>query len=128
MVSYCLEKERYIESDSKHCSIVFLKNKIFSISINSGYHAEINSLRKYFNVKNTKSKRKYFNILVIRVKENKLQNSKPCLHCINNIKQYDFCKYIFYSTGNGNEIKKEKNGVITNNHISRGNKKLLIVA
>ena len=66
---------------------------------------------------------KKVNLLVIRIdKNNKLQMAKPCSHCLETIKQLNIIKNIYYSTGNGDEIKCEKITNIENIHVSRGNR------
>jgi hypothetical protein len=66
---------------------------------------------------------KKVNLLVIRIdKNNKLQMAKPCLQCLTTIKKMNIIKNIYYSTGNGDEIKCEKITEIENIHVSRGNR------
>lgn len=90
-----------------------------------GIHAEhdaINRLKPLYRKKNLQN----INILVIRLsKNNKLQNSKPCANCIENMrilpekKGYKI-KNIYYSSDNGDIIKTSlKNLENENLHYSR---------
>lgn len=75
-----------------------------------GIHAEhdaINKLKPLYRKKRLES----INLLVIRFsKNNKLQNSKPCVNCIQNMKNLPEkkgykIKNIYYSNDNGDIIK-----------------------
>lgn len=74
-----------------------------------GIHAEQAALSKLVPLKNKNIKK--INILVIKIsKKNKLQSSKPCLKCIDIMKDLPkkgyYVKNIYYSDTNGNIIKK----------------------
>jgi cytidine deaminase len=75
-----------------------------------GIHAEHDAIRKLRPLKK-QNKKKLINILVIRLSaKNKLQTSKPCINCIETMKNlpdklgYKIQK-VFYSDGSGNIVK-----------------------
>jgi len=75
-----------------------------------GLHAECDVLGKLLPLK-YKKKLELVNLLVIRLsKTNKIQSSKPCINCINQMKTIPKNKgykiqNIYYSDGEGNIIK-----------------------
>lgn len=88
-----------------------------------GRHAEIDAMMKLPSVQN-KKKRVYINLIVIRVnKKGHLKNSKPCIHCIeqlSRLKNYKI-KYVFYSDEDGEISKKKFSELIVsdNKYVSR---------
>lgn len=90
-------------------------------------HAEIDGLRKMRIQQsiNPKIARSTFDIVVIRFsKTGKLGISRPCYHCLKSLNESDInIKYVYYSTGNGNEIVRETLNEMMNDdmaHISSG--------
>lgn len=66
---------------------------------------------------------KKLEIVVIRTDNNgNLKNSKPCSHCIKNMKLFNI-KYVYYSTDDG-KIIKERVENLTTDHLSGGQKNL----
>lgn len=77
----------------------------FTIDENRYYfpscHAEIEAIMKI--LPNKKNLSKKFDLYVSRIKNDEFKNSKPCLHCINFIKNIGCIKRVIYTTGT-NEI------------------------
>ena len=92
-------------------------NKMGDINGNeAGIHAEHDAINKLKYLDRNK-KLESINLLVIRFsKNNKLQNSKPCANCIQNMrylpqkKGYKI-KNIFYSNDNGEIVKSSLNNL-----------------
>lgn len=125
-VDYCLKNKKFININNKHCSVVFYKKNIYTKSVNTfDGHAEINSLVK-LSLNHKKIKK--FNILVIRLGTDiTFGNSKPCLYCLEYLHRfYNQCKYVYYSTGNEREIKREKLNTIKTEHVSKSKKYLKV--
>jgi len=95
------------------------KDSILSFGVNQngddkgivpGIHAECDAINKLIPNKNKKHF-KQINIMVIRLsKKNKLQSSKPCAYCIENMKILPqkkgyIIKNIYYSDENENIVK-----------------------
>lgn len=97
-------------------------------------HTEISSLLKYYgrsfqNVKGQwricekKYQPKKVSLFVVRIdRDNNPKMAKPCLHCLESLQKLNVVKNIYYTTGNGDEVKCEKIRDITNNHVSHGNR------
>jgi hypothetical protein len=90
-------------------------------------HAEIDGLRKMkmYQTNNPKRIRETYDIVVIRFsKTGKLGISRPCLHCLKTLYSSNInIKYVYYSTGNNNEIVRERLIDMLNDdvvHISSG--------
>jgi hypothetical protein len=81
-----------------------------SAGLTPGIHAEYDAIRKLLPLKNNK-KPKNINILVIRISgKNKLQSSKPCVKCIECMKQMPSrlgykIQNVYYSNNNGEIVK-----------------------
>ena len=84
----------------------------------SSLHAEASAMISFFGKKLswsrklgcvlTKKKNKKYAILVVRMgTDDCLSNARPCYNCLNMAKQLNI-GFIYYSTGNGNKIRKEK--------------------
>jgi cytidine deaminase len=98
-----------------------------------GIHAEHNALLKLKPLK-LRKKLESINILVVRLsKNNRLQESKPCFNCIQNMsilpqqKGYKL-NNIYYSDNDGNIVKTSLNKLKNDEeiHISRFYRKQLI--
>lgn len=113
-----------------HMACLFIKNQILSLGFNhqtnesSTIHAEQNAISKLPVRRSKKLKR--INLLVVRTsKSGKLNNSRPCLHCIRSMTAktplYGYkIHYVYFSTDDGS-IKKTKLSELTQckeNHIS----------
>ena len=78
--------------------------------IEPGVHAEYDAIRKLMPLKR-KKKLENINILVIRINgKNKLQSSKPCVYCIETMKNLPpklgySIKNVFYSNNEGDIVK-----------------------
>ena len=78
-----------------------------------GIHAEEDAIRKLSPLKNKRLTN--INILVIRISgKNKLQSSKPCVNCIECMKQMPVrlgysIKNVYYSNDNGEIVKSNIN-------------------
>lgn len=90
-----------------------------------GIHAEHDAINRLKPLNRNKHLQN-INILVIRLsKKSKIQNSKPCLNCIENMKILPArkgyrIKYIYYSNYDGNIIKCSLNDLENENpHYSR---------
>jgi hypothetical protein len=96
------------------------KAKILSYGFNQmgselipGIHAEEDAIRKLSPLKNKRLTN--INILVIRISgKNKLQSSKPCVNCIECMKQMPVrlgysIKNVYYSNDNGEIVKSNIN-------------------
>lgn len=107
------------QEKNKHCSVTFnSKFKIINISNNyRNTHAETNVIKnKNQNIKN---------ILIIRIdKIGNLLYSKPCFHCVTELKKTNI-KNIIYSLDT-NQLKKDKITELENSHISRSKRSLLL--
>ena len=81
-------------------------------------HAEIKLLSKLSDIF-TRS----ISILVIRLsKDGKLKESKPCYHCLQQMKMSGIpIKYVYYSTSNGNIIR-ETFSKMQSNYITKGSR------
>ncbi len=107
-----------IKNMYKHAAVIFSKDCTFSYGENryncrnknagsdfsSTIHAEENAIRKLPPLPRNK-KLKRVDILVIRANKASLGNSKPCLHCLQKLKNLPRQGYIvdkiFYSTMDG---------------------------
>lgn len=129
ILSQLMEKAESVECGFKHAAALVKHGKIYywSVNDNSDYysHAETSLLYK-FEKKwlkspqlSKKKKMSKYNIYIIRVKKDNLALSKPCLHCIEQIKKRNI-KKIYYSVENN--IVCEKSKYITTRHISRRNR------
>ena len=89
-----------------------------------GIHAEYDAIRKLLPIKNKRLTN--INILVIRISgKNKLQSSKPCVNCIECMKQIPArlgykIQNVYYSNENGEIVKSNiKNLENEEKHYSR---------
>ena len=93
-------------------------------------HAELNSLKRFRHVMSSKNlNNKHVDLLVIRLtKSNKLGESRPCFHCLEQlIKSNVNIRYVYYST-NDETIEREKFSTMINSsktYVSYGHKKRL---
>ena len=85
-------------------------------------HAEMDGLRriKTHHSLNPKRNKDSYDIIVIRLsKSGKLGISRPCYHCVKSLNDSNInIKYVYYSTGNGDEIVRESLSEMLNNEIS----------
>jgi hypothetical protein len=85
-------------------------------------HAEMDGLRriKTHHSLNPKRNKDCYDIIVIRLsKSGKLGISRPCYHCLKSLKDSNInIKYVYYSSGNGDQIIRESLNDMLNNEIS----------
>jgi hypothetical protein len=85
-------------------------------------HAEMDGLRRIrvHHSRNPKRNKDCYDIIVIRLsKSGKLGISRPCYHCLKSLSESNInIKYVYYSTGNGDEIVRESLNEMLNNEVS----------
>lgn len=64
----------------------------------------------------------FYVLVVIRIKNDKISNSKPCNDCISKIKKSGLIKKIYYSEDNNKYLSSININNIENNHKSVGKK------
>lgn len=97
----------------------------YHVSESSTIHAEQNAISRLPRRRSSK-KLKRVNLLVVRTsKSGKLNNSRPCLHCIETMMSktpvYGYkIHYVYFSTNDGSiqKIKLSELNLCTENHIS----------
>ena len=98
------------------------QNSTVSTNSRTCNHAEIDALRKYYNMrKNTKFTKK-INLTVIRITKNgKLCSSNPCIQCCKKLQKHVNIDNIFYSTNDENIVKIKFNKYCRSvSHVSKG--------
>jgi cytidine deaminase len=113
-----------------HMACLFIKTQILSLGINhqtnesSTIHAEQSAISRLPRRRSKKLKR--INLLVVRTsKSGKLNNSRPCLHCIKSMMSktpiYGYkIHYVYFSTDDGSiqKMKLSELNLCKENHIS----------
>jgi len=99
------------------------KIKCFSLNHLCAIHAEMDCLLKCRNIfsfrKTPKETRRKFNMIVIRLKQDGLGESKPCALCHNFLKKFRI-KKVYYSTSSGNVIMMKVNDTLNSEYITKG--------
>jgi deoxycytidylate deaminase len=115
MTFSCLQYSHKIQS--KHIAVIIKNSRpITSFVFNGELHAEMNAI-KNFNRKCGLYEKK-ISMIVLRVNlQGELKNSKPCYHCLEELKNIGIRK-IYYSNEHG-EIIMEKTKNMETTHISR---------
>lgn len=99
----------------KHGAVVVYKRQIISYASNDEReHAEISAILKIPPRDHEKMKRFYKKCIIIVVRRT-LNNSKPCKHCLEVLKEYGI-KKVYYSMNK--DIVAEKTNKMENNHVS----------
>lgn len=134
LIQIASENARLTEGDMKHCAMLVRGGKIIKKSRNNlANHAESAIVRYLIRIRSKKSesgvKARKFDLYVCRVNgKGVLRNSKPCYHCLEEIKKTNMINRIVYSDFDFNEMipysVSEKIDTIINTHISFGNKKM----
>ena len=149
MIDDCLNHDNILTS--KHVAIISKYNipitkPVFNYPISntciSSIHAEVSAIYEFLkqngqyvnkykrlNITNITNKKilkrlSTCSIVVLRINpRGKLAESKPCYHCLEDIKKLKI-KYVYYSTSSG-KIVKEKTKNMKTNHVCRYNKNIL---
>lgn len=101
ILDFLIKKTEYSSIFYKHSSAIIYNDKILSYGINKvkngiSIHAEMDAiLNSKFNIQG-------FDMIVIRY-SNDIKNSRPCNHCIKNMKKRGIRK-VYYSDMNGDII------------------------
>lgn len=127
------KKAMYSSINYKHAAALIYKGEVINLDFNKfvrpvtiygdnnifyrTIHAEVNVLCSYHDRKNIKG----MDIVVIRVSNNKLKNSRPCNNCILKLNKMGIFR-VYYSNESG-EIVYEYVKDMPNEHISSGNYK-----
>jgi hypothetical protein len=129
------ETAQLVEGNMKHCALLVKGKKIIKKCTNNTYsHAE-NGIIKYINRKKSKTntqhkKMKKYDLYICRVSSGgNLRNSKPCMHCVEEIKKIGLISKIVYSDfdfyHDSPICVSEKTVHISNSHITFGNRYFL---
>lgn len=130
LIQIAAESALSVNGNMKHCALLVAGRRIIKKTSNNIHsHAETNIVR-YLNKIKRSGKTKKFDLYVCRVNENgQLRNSKPCFHCIEEIKRTDMISNIVYSDFDFSENTpyciSERIENLINQHISFGNRKKL---
>lgn len=111
-----IDESHFSNRDHKHACAILKGGKIIDISNNNiknrvANHAEQNLLHKLKHC----SLQKCILFVVRVVKGNQLADSKPCFHCVQNIKKSGIKKVVF-STNSGFQIIKSSE--LQNSHLT----------
>lgn len=111
-----IQESHFSNRDHKHACAILRGGKIIDISNNNiknrvANHAEQNLLNKWKNF----SLQKCILFVVRVVQGDKCVESKPCFHCVQNIKKSGIKKVVF-STNSGFEIVKSAE--LENSHLT----------
>lgn len=135
LIQIASETALLVEGNMKHCALLVKGKRIIKKCTNSTHsHAE-NSIIKYIRRKTSKSdnqhkKMKKYDLYICRVSNGgSLRNSKPCMHCVEEIKKVGLISKIIYSDFDFYQDSplciSEKTIHISNSHVSFGNRYFL---
>ncbi len=116
---------KHSDCDNKHAAAIIQNGKIISSGINCvknntvSLHAEVRAIQ-LFMYQNKCKKLDNYDLVVIRSKNNQIRMSKPCIHCLEFMK--DKCiRRVYYSTNDG-KIISEYIDTMESNHIASKNR------
>ena len=93
-------------------------NKFSSNKKLSTIHAEIDALFKFIHNRTLQNcNQGKFDIIIIRLRNNTLKNSRPCSHCLHILKLYsNIIHKVYYSNTNGNIVYEFLNDMTTTHY------------